>query len=178
VRFLLEEGRDLIEMLGMGETMEELAGRIANPERRSAAGRLTRGILEEIGVKDPMRATASDFNRGAEAYYREKLRRKHMNEALQFLEEVLVRLDRRADRGGDGVAAALSAVTVGKSGAEFVRRVRKDLLDERLPAETLRQVIALVIACVCDEEARSTGFLEGKGSNADDRASVHRAGNR
>ncbi|WP_298273327.1 hypothetical protein [Geobacter sp.] len=146
VRVIAEDGADLVELLGMEQTMDDLRARVENPDRNGVAGRLTRGILAEIGAASPLNASPDTFNRGAETYYRGTLRLRQMNEALQFLEEDLERLDRlRTEKRG---ALLVDALMAGKSGGEYVRRIRRDLLDEKLTAPALRTVIGLVLATV------------------------------
>ncbi|RNC70397.1 MAG: hypothetical protein ED859_06190 [Desulfuromonadales bacterium] len=165
VKVLTADGADLIEMLGMGERMEDLAARLELPERLGVAGRLTRGILGETGTRSAMATNAADFNRGAESFYRNTLRNRHLNEALSLLEDQLTGLDRRASEGDDTTAALLAELAGDNGAAPFLRRVRRDLLDERLSAGTLRAVIALLLACVADETERSAAIIDGKMRN-------------
>jgi len=159
VRALMAEGAELIEMLGMEDRMDDLAARLEVPERLTAAGRLTRGILDEIGTRSAMATPAADFNQGAESFYRNGLRFRHLNESLDMLEERLTGLDRRATAGDGHVAALLAELTGGNGAAPYLRLIRRDLLDERLSAGTLRTVIALVIASVADETEQSSATI-------------------
>ncbi|WP_246561174.1 hypothetical protein [Geobacter grbiciae] len=158
VRTLMTDGADLIEMLGMKERMEELTARLELPDRLTAAGRLTRGILAETGTRSALATPAADFNRGAESFYRQGLRFRHMSESLDLLEERLAALDRQAAEGDSSTVALLADLTGENGGASYLRRVRRDLLDENLPAEALRTVIALVLASVShdSDHARNT----------------------
>jgi hypothetical protein len=86
VRILLEDGAELIEAQNLTGSMEELIMRLENPERHSTTGKLTRGILDMVNAKSPMALSAREFNQGAEKYYREGLRQRHMVETFGFLE--------------------------------------------------------------------------------------------
>ena len=86
---LEQEGAEVIECLGLGETLADLRERLAQPGQRSALGRLTHGVLSELGASDPLRADACRFNQAAEDYYRTGLRRRHLGEAWQVLSEDL-----------------------------------------------------------------------------------------
>ena len=88
---LVEDGAELIEASGLSGLLSELRRRLDRPEEESTAGRLTRGILDRLGAKHPLKVKAEDFNRAAEGYYREELRRRHLHEALSFLREDLER---------------------------------------------------------------------------------------
>jgi hypothetical protein len=167
LRVILNEGSDLIEMLGMGETIEDLAARLENTARLGAADRLTKGILDEIGARSAINVHAPDFNRGAESFYRNTLRIRHLNEALSYLEERLTALDKE---GGTP-----PTLTGGCGGADYLRRVRRELLDERLPAEQLRVVIGLLLACEADESRRCGEMIRQREATGHDGASVHRA---
>ncbi len=89
VHTLVHEGEDLIDLLGVRSTVEDLLEQLANYDELSAAARLRKGIADSIDIDDPLRVTAAEFNGAAEAYYRTTLRRKHLGEALNFLKEDL-----------------------------------------------------------------------------------------
>jgi hypothetical protein len=89
LRALREDGADLIEMFGMRETIDDLERRLEAPEEYAASGRLQRGILDEAGAKSPMRLSADEFGEASERYYRGALKRRHLAEALDALEEDL-----------------------------------------------------------------------------------------
>jgi len=82
VGLIREDAQDLVEAMDAGGLMEDLADRLEDWRGRSAAGRLTRGILEELGAKTPLDVPAAQFNQAAERYYRGRLRREHTREAL------------------------------------------------------------------------------------------------
>jgi hypothetical protein len=84
---LQRDGAELIERLGLGDTLADLRQRIEDPTGSSSAGRLTAAILRELNVRSPMDVPAAEFNRAAEQYYREGLRRQHLREAFETLEE-------------------------------------------------------------------------------------------
>jgi hypothetical protein len=79
-----EDGADLIEMLDLHETIDDLGLRLAKPETYSACGRLVRGILgDHRSGRTPMDLSAAEFNSEAERYYRQDLRLAHLSEAWQ-----------------------------------------------------------------------------------------------
>jgi hypothetical protein len=89
---LAADAADLIEAAGLAPLLADLKLRITRPEAHSAAGRLTRGILDQLGARHPHKVRATEFNRAAEHYYRDELNRRHLREALSFLEQDLYRL--------------------------------------------------------------------------------------
>jgi len=155
VEMLLADGADLIETLNLRGTMDDLMARLEHPDKHSAAGRVTKGILETLNAKSPMDLTARAFNQGAERYYRETLRRQHLMEGLRFLEEDCLQADQKSAGMDERTREALGSVLGGMGAADFLRKVKKDLLEERLPVETLRTLINLVIVTIHHDTARA-----------------------
>lgn len=95
---LREDAADLIEMFQLEETLSDLEARLNDPAQHSAAGKLTRGILDGK-QSSPMRLRAEEFNLQAERYYRDTLRRRHLAEAFAFLREDLQALAFDSEHG-------------------------------------------------------------------------------
>lgn len=148
LRVIAEDGADLGEMLNLGETLRELAARLEEPDRLSAAGRLTRGILAELNASSPLAVEARAFNEGAERYYRETLRRRHLGEALHFLGEEAKRLDREPAGVSEPCRKALRFVLQGEPATAFLARVTEGVRREELPLAELRRLINLVLLTV------------------------------
>ena len=176
LRLLREEASDLIEMLGLEDTIADLELRLGDPDQHSAAGKLTRGILGELNASAPMRVQADDFNRGAERYYRGGLRHKHMEEGIAILEQDFRDLDRAAALGGELERASLHQLGEGGGAAALLASVRGDLLAERLDAGTLRRLINLALLSVSRDQAAAEGLLQRRDNHADHAAPVYRAG--
>ena len=117
VETIEEDAADLVEAFGVKDTLRRLKERLADPERRSAAGKLKAAILEEAGVLSPKSLSGHDFNLAAEQYYRNTLRRHHLGEAWQVLEDRCRDLE--------------SSTSVGD---EAYGRMALDILDRRGPA--------------------------------------------
>jgi hypothetical protein len=156
VQLLLEEAADLIEAGNLTGQMEELMMRLEQPERHSAAGRLTRGILDTVNAKSPMSLSAGEFNRGAEKFYRETLRQRHILEAFGFLEEDCLKADQAADLD-DSLRSALQAILGGKSALAFIIASKREVLEERAPLAVLKQIINLLLVTIHQDllEARN-----------------------
>ena len=171
---LQEDAGDLIEMMGLAETMADLKRRLTEPELYSAAGKLTRGILDEVNAKEPMKVKADDFNRGAERYYRGKLRRQHIEEGLGFLRRDFRELDRLAAGGDAATRGMLDDLGVQWGAEAHLDAVGADLLADRLEGEGLLRLINLTLLSVArDGEAAKR---EPKGErDADHAAPVYRA---
>lgn len=98
LNLLTEDGAELIEAAGLGGMIEDLRLRLTHPETHSATGKLTQGILNRLGARTPLKVKATEFNRAAELYYREDLSKRHLCEALSFLEQDLQRMNRPVPR--------------------------------------------------------------------------------
>lgn len=81
----LRQDEALVETLGAAELLDDLKQRVRDPDRHSAAGILTRGVLDQLGVRDAMRVSAREFNQCAEAYYRDRLRHSYLDEAVDSI---------------------------------------------------------------------------------------------
>jgi len=92
--YIGETAGDLVEAMNLQTTISDLAGRCDKPEQL-ASHRLLAAILGESGA-DAMRMEARAFNRQAEAYYRDNLRRQHLREAIAHLREDTIELERTA----------------------------------------------------------------------------------
>ncbi len=86
IALLKEDAADLIELLNLKETIHELQQRIESFQTFSVAGKLTRGILNTANVSTPIKLSGEEFNQAAENYYRDVLRKYHLEEALNVLE--------------------------------------------------------------------------------------------
>ncbi len=140
------DAADLVEMLDLGETVKDLVARLERPETKSVQGKLTHGILAELGVDSPMKAEATEFNLAAEKYYRTTLRTRHMREAFSFLEEDFRLMDPawsflESDRE-ETIRHALHE----QRPLEFLAVVTHSVLDETVSPGQLRKLIHLVLA--------------------------------
>jgi hypothetical protein len=172
---LQEDAGQLIEMMGLSETIADLRRRLCEPERFSAEGKLTRGILEEVNAKSPMKAKADDFNRGAERYYRGALRRSHMEEGVRFLRQDFRELDSCAAAGDAQLRSALYELGVPAGARAFLDTVSADLLADRLEGEGLRRLMNLTLLSIVHDAGTVTDAKEGD-TDAVHAAPVYRAG--
>ena len=142
------DGADLIEALDLRATIDDLALRLDEPGRYSAAGRLTNGILGEVNATSPLKVKARDFNLGAERYYRETLRLEQMGEAYGFLMDEFRELERREAGLEEPSRKALRFALQGQSATGFLERTRVDLLAGKTDTGTLRKLMNLLLVTV------------------------------
>lgn len=173
LKVIREDGADLIEMMSLHDTLQNLELRLTEPEFFSAAGRLQEGILSVAGCSTPMGADAREFNMAAEQYYRNGLRLQHLKEGLAILSEECLVLDRVAGGGDDGLRRILEHTLGGESGGGFLAAASEDIVKEKGDIQTLRKLMNLILLSVHQQEQGGEGC---KRSFADDAAPVHRAG--
>jgi hypothetical protein len=145
---LLEEGADLIEMFGLRETLADLKARLDDPANRSAAGKLARGILEDSGLRSPMRMKAEEFNLQAERYYRGALRRRHIAEAFEFLVGDLRAIEQLAAQGAGDLRDALRDCLGSRGATNLTERLRSRVINDEAAEDELRALINLTLLSI------------------------------
>jgi hypothetical protein len=140
------DAADLVEMLDLKETMKDLVARLERPERRSVLGKLTHGILADLGVDSPMKAEAVEFNLAAERYYRTSLRTRHMREAFSLLEEDFGLADPALAFLESDHAQAIRYALHEQSPLDFLSAVKPSVLGGTVSLGQLRKLIHLVLA--------------------------------
>src|ERR1039457_2093146 len=131
LQVIREDAADLIELMDLHDTLNDLETRIIEPSLNSAVGRITAGILDEVNASSPLHVNAREFNIGAEHYYRTTLRRRHLEEAFGFMEEDCGMLDREQGSLNEIQRQALRVILQGQDAARFVDAAREDVLHER-----------------------------------------------
>jgi hypothetical protein len=145
---LLEEAADLIEMFGLRETLADLKARLDDPANRSAAGKLARGILEDSGLRSPMRMKAEEFNLQAERYYRGALRRRHIAEAFEFLVGDLRAIEQLAAQGAGDLRDALRDCLGSRGATNLTERLRSRVINDEAAEDELRALINLTLLSI------------------------------
>lgn len=145
LKLLRRDARDLIEMLGVEDTLVDLENRLTRPRTFAASHRLTDEILSEAGARNPLDLPANTFNQAAEAYYRGNLKRRQLGSAIDILEVAIGHLDNWEIWRKGYYNHALMTLLEGQSATDFVKRVREDLLDEALPSATIARLLHLML---------------------------------
>jgi hypothetical protein len=151
---LMREGGDIIELLQLGASMNDLMTRLEDPRFASAGGKLQNGILDELGARSPMDVKAREFNAAAERYYRNTLRHKHLREALEVLEEDVLSMERDYDLDEETYQSLFAQVLGEPTATEFLARIQDGLMSESLPSEILLTLINLVLITIRRERER------------------------
>lgn len=174
VRIIREDAADLIELHDLHATLNDLEERLGEPERLTAAGRLTAGILGEMNARTPMNLKSREFNIGAERYYRGTLRLSHMEEAFRFLEDECGRLDQEASGLDDEVRKALRFTLEGQGAARFLASIKEDVIQEKADVRNLQRLMNLILLTVANNERKIAQENNVARSDREDAAPVHR----
>ncbi len=148
LEILKEDAADLIEMMGLSETVKDLSARIEDPSVNSAGGKLTRGILEQTNAKDPMKIPAREFNCMAEKFYRDRLKERHTREALDLMEQVVASEFSANGTLRDAIADAASAAAGNVSPSEFFKKARREFARGEADRDTLRKLVHLTVLTI------------------------------
>jgi hypothetical protein len=148
VKVLKRDGAELIEAMGLGETVRQLGDRLEDPTRHAASQRLIRGILGEANKPSAMDLPAMQFNLAAERYYRDTLRRRHMQEAIDLLRDAFDALDGWQSWRSGRYNRPLLKLLGGRSVSEFLTSRRQRLLTESLDHGDLRRLIQLSLLVI------------------------------
>ncbi|MGH7369645.1 MAG: hypothetical protein ACREIN_02010 [Candidatus Methylomirabilaceae bacterium] len=171
IQILREDAADLIDALGVGGTVDDLVTRLEHPEECSAAGRLVRKIVDEAGADSAMDLDARDFNQAAERYYREQLRRRHLDEAFRILRQDFKALEAGWGGGENGVEP-LRMIREGQRPLEFLSTVEDDVVAERVSVENLRRLMNLVLISLHRDIRRAEADLGETGWRDDQPTSI------
>ncbi|MDO8948337.1 MAG: hypothetical protein Q7U88_14460 [Desulfocapsaceae bacterium] len=143
------EGRDLIEELGMSATIEDLRRRLTD-QGASARDRVIKGVMAESHSRaKPEKTSADCFNSATERYYRSTLKRQQTREGLQVLAEDCRFLEILGD---PHLRQIMTGIDRGRSAAALVREETEAILDETVSPELLQQLIQLSLAVIHHEQ--------------------------
>ena len=148
LKFIRDDAADIIEMLGMRETIRDLECRIDEPDHYAASGKLTRGILNQATAQSPMALPADTFNQAAEKYYRTALRNQHIIESFNLLYEDIIKLDQASSGISQEMRSLLHSILQEKNLPSFLKTVQSEVMQEKAAPETLEKLIYLILAYI------------------------------
>ncbi len=143
IKIIMEDAKEIVEMMGLEETLESLKERIDNPETFSAWGKLTRDIMNEIKKSDPLKCSGDTFNKQAEIFYRDILRKRHMEEAFSVVIEEVRKIDLHLC-SGCLFRDSLRSILGNSSAIDFIIKRKKEIFDETLSENDLRIILQLI----------------------------------
>ena len=177
LEILREDAADLIEVFGFSPLLDDLQQRLEQPQQYSAAGRLVRQISGNKGA-NPLKLEADEFNQAAEKYYREDLRREHMQQAIHFLQEDLRALEDGNSRIDVELRPLLAELMQGKSATAFCLTARQDLLDDQLGSQPLQRLLNLMLLTEHRDRLLADQHLRDTQENHESDPSVYRENQR
>jgi cell division septum initiation protein DivIVA len=148
LNIIRDDATDIIEMLGMRETILDLECRINEPDRFAASGKLTSGILNQANAKSPMNLEAGTFNLAAENYYRTVLRKQHIRESFDILREDIIKLDQAVSGVSHEMRSLLHNIRQGKNPASFMETAQSEVMREKATPQTLEKLVYLILAYI------------------------------
>lgn len=165
VKIIMDDAEDLIEIMGLEDTIQSLKARIEEPELFSVSARITQGILKDKN-KNPLRLTGDEFNIEAERFYRNTLRRKHLEEAYNVVLDEFKKMDSHLLCNGCVYKDSLKTLIGESSTTLFLIKRKKDLFEENLHEKDLKRLIQLVVLTVHNDikefEAKNKNTQTGR----------------
>ncbi|MEW6595435.1 MAG: hypothetical protein AB1413_11255 [Thermodesulfobacteriota bacterium] len=159
LRFIREEGGDLVASFGLEELLADLELRLREPGQYGAQGRLTAGILAKIGARSPLSVPARDFNLSAERYYREELRQEQMAEGWRYVAEDIESMAAGEMPLALEVRTEVAAILGPQGSGGFLRQATDELLGGRLaPATAVRLIQLMLLAEDLDSKRLRTAI--------------------
>ena len=144
LRMIRRDGAELIEMLRIGPVLEDLEQRIDHPEHHAAADRLIHRISGDP-KHSALACPGQTFNHAAETYYREELRKAHMQESFDAFCESIETIDSWQSWRTGRYNRELLYVLDGMSAADFLERVKRDFVSETLAPADCQKLICLLL---------------------------------
>jgi hypothetical protein len=151
-RALLEiirnDAEDLIEMLGLKETISDLERRINEPNKFAASGKLTSGILNQTNAHYPMSINPDIFNNATEKYYRTELRRRHIKESFDLFNKDISSLDKANGFLSYEIKKLLRIIIRESSLDSFIENAQSEIMEEKTSTELLEKLIYLIVTYI------------------------------
>lgn len=176
--FIRREGRELIEQMGLEDVMRDLPARLRRPGSRSALDRLSKGVLDQAGARDPFDLEAEDFNAASEEYYRGALLAEHIKEAWQVLDDDFKRRDYRKALIETGLASWIKRECGLDRPEALPRKARAGLRAAGLNGREIMALINLAVLSIHLGGRRAEAAINqtNPGDKANDKQpSVHKA---
>jgi hypothetical protein len=148
LNMIRDDAADIIEMLGMRESIWDLGYRINEPDHFAASGKLTSGILDQANAKSPMNLQAGAFNLAAEKYYRTVLRKQHIRESFDILHEDIIKLDQATSGVTQEMRSLLQSILQEKNPASFMETAHREVMLEKGTPQILEKLVYLILVYI------------------------------
>jgi len=171
---LAEDGADLISLMGLHDSVRDLFERLKDPDTFSATAKITKPVLADLGVSSPLKARAREFNSAAERYYRDSLKSRFLQEALDLVEEDLEVFDRTDTGLEPAFSRALRYTLQGRQALGLLKSLRASIEQERVSLRDLCVLINLLLISVAYDSAQARGISEAYDVDGPNATPVHR----
>ncbi len=148
--FLEEAAASVITDFEASVLLGDLRWRLAD-KRMRASERLVAGIVNSCGEPDAMRVNAAEFNRAAEAHYRDDVRQAQLREALDYLREDVA----SAPIGAEEMRALIRCGVRVQDPARFLESIGDRALREELSPAELESLLNLLLLLSAVESGKS-----------------------
>jgi len=148
LKMIREDGADLVEAMQMEDVLDDLTARIEDHFSYSAAGYLTKKVLQECPVRSPLDLSGEQFNQTLERYYRDDLRKKHIDEGWRFFEEDVWMLERKMFLETFSISKTLSQLYDYRDVHHFVETSCHNVMTENISATDLKILINLLLLTI------------------------------
>lgn len=172
---LAEDGADLICLMGLHDSIRDLFERLKAPDTFSATAKITKQVLADLGVSSPLNVSAREFNSAAERYYRDSLKRRFFQEALDLVAEDLGVFDRTDACLDAAFSRALRYTLQGRQALGLLKSLRAGVEQERVSLGDLRTLINLLLTSIAHDSTQAKGFSEVHDSDDRNATPVHRS---
>ncbi len=142
---LTDDAPELVERGKLNHILQDLKVRINEDGNQAVSHRLTRRICEEAGASSPMALNSDEFNAAAESFYRERLKKEQMEQALDLWCKQARQLDGMSTWRSGYYNQALFSVLKGKDAAALISTLRCAVIAEDLPVPALTRLIHLML---------------------------------
>src|SRR5262249_35714764 len=147
LKLIIEDGSDCIEMLGLQSLISDLSARLRHKEP-DAHEKLLDGIREKTRRRRSIDVDAREFNLAAERFYREELKRRHLQEGLASVRHLIKKLD-------PANKSILGEILPELSPSHFLNEIEHALSDNSLTEVQLSTLIGIVLLVIKAELGHS-----------------------
>ena len=146
---LQEDASELTEGFELRDCLDRLKDRIDQPSEYSTFGKLSKGIIEKAGVFSPLKINGNECNSIAEEYYRNDLRKHHIREGLECLEEDFKKLDELSCSTKENLPNIVKAILKNNRPATtFLNAIKHDIMEETADLTGIKKLIHLTLLSI------------------------------
>ena len=175
---LTRDGKALIRELGIKKSVGDLEQRLTHPEGNSVSSRIDRDILDQVSAKSrktarsAMDVPADDYNRTAEDYFRDTLRKKHLKEALTHVTETFESMELWVNYRETSYREALDSLLGPEGPKAYLYRIADRFLADQLTEDELLTLARLLILQIYFDQKRQNGASVEKKTVAETRTTM------